>query len=297
MLPSIDNLRCFVAAAQFLNFRAAARTVALTPAAVGQRIRQLEDQVGVALFKRTTRSVSLTREGLALLPVAHRTLQTAEDCVRAARGQLGPGPTELVLGTRHELGLSWVVPQMAALGRAHDGVTFHLYFGSGDDLLLRIRLREIDCAVTSSRFVDPKLDALQLHREDYVFVGARSMLRRSPLTRDEHAQNHTLIDAGRDLVLFRYWRDAAGAGDRLRFARILRMGTISAIDHCVRSGEGVAVLPRYLVEGHLAKGTLIEVFPKVKPLPDFFRLVFRTDDPRRPLFESIARTMITRPLR
>jgi len=70
MLPSIESLRCFTAAAKLLNFRAAARSVALTPAAFGQRIKQLEEQLGTSLFHRTTRSVRLTESGLALLPAA-----------------------------------------------------------------------------------------------------------------------------------------------------------------------------------------------------------------------------------
>ena len=71
-LPSVDSLRCFCAAAKFLNFRAAARAVALTPAAFGQRIKQLEDQLGAQLFVRTTRSVRLSAAGLSLVPVAQR---------------------------------------------------------------------------------------------------------------------------------------------------------------------------------------------------------------------------------
>jgi DNA-binding transcriptional LysR family regulator len=297
MLPSTDNLRCFVAAARALNFRAAARTVALTPAAFGQRIQQLEDQLGVRVFHRTTRSVSLTSAGLALLPYAERALAAADECVRAARGDLGPIPTELVLGTRHELGLSWLVPQIDRLSEAHPAVTFHLYFGAGDDLLLRIRSREIDCAVTSTRFNDPKLDALPLHREEYVFVGARTLLARNPLTRPEHAAAHTLIDAGPEMPLFRYWREAPGTGtDALTFGTVLRMGTIAAIEHFVLAGRGVAVLPRYLVEPKLKKGVLKRVFPAVSPLSDFFRLIFRADDARRSLFQSMARALLEVPL-
>jgi DNA-binding transcriptional LysR family regulator len=211
VLPSIDNLRCFLAAAQSLNFRAAARAVALTPAALGQRIRQLEDQLGVPLFTRTTRSVELTAAGLALVPYARRALDAADECVRAARGDLGPVPVELVLGTRHELGLSWILPQLDAINRAHPALTLHLYFGAGDDLLLRLRTREVDCAVTSSRFNDPKLEAVVLHREEYVFVAARALLARTPLARPEHAARHTLIDSTAELPLFRYWREAPGA--------------------------------------------------------------------------------------
>lgn len=297
-LPAVDSLRCFVAAAQTLNFRAAARLVALTPAALGQRIRAMEDQLGAALFARTTRSVTLTRAGMDLLPRARAALSAVEDCVRAARGDLAAAPVELVLGTRHELGLSWIVPQLDELARAHPEVTLHLYFGGGgDDLSLRLRTHEIDCAVTSARLNDPRLASVQLHPEHYVFVGSRAMLAEAPLTRAEHASRHTLLDASADLPLFRYWRDAPGGGDRLRFARVRRVGTIAAIEAMVLAGAGVAVLPRYLVGRALRRRALREILPGVRPLSDHFRLVFRIGDPRQALFEAIAVTMRRTPLR
>lgn len=297
MLPSIESLRCFVAAARLLQFRAAARSVGLTPAALGQRIQKLEDDLGEPLFERTTRDVSLTAAGLALLPQAERTLAMAADCVRAARGDLGPAPTELTLGTRQELGMSWIVPQIDRLAKVLPSVGLHLYFGSGPDLLLRVRTMEIDCAVTSSRFTDPKLDALQLHREDYALVGAPKLLRAKPLTKSEHAAEHTLVDASADLPLFRYWRDAPGGGDRLRFARIVRMGSIEAIRARVLAGAGVAVLPIYLVQRDLARGALRRVLSKVEPRSDWFRLVFRADDARRSVYERLAAAMVEAPLR
>src|SRR5438552_6560345 len=104
MLPSVESLRCFAAAARLLNFRAAARSVGLTRPALGQRIRQLEEQLDAQLFQRTTRSVTLTTAGLSLLPHAEKTLALAAECVRAARGETGPPPAEITLGTRQELG-------------------------------------------------------------------------------------------------------------------------------------------------------------------------------------------------
>lgn len=297
MLPSIESLRCFVAAARLLNFRAAARSVALSPAALGQRIQQLEDELGAPLFRRTTRSVSLTEAGLALLPAAERCLDAARECGRAARGETGPPPMEITLGTRQELGLSWIVPQLDRLSAVLPSLDVHLYFGSGPDLLLRVRTMEIDCAVTSSRFTDPKLEALRLHREDYVFVGTPALLREKPLTREAHAAEHTLLDASADLPLFRYFRDAAGGGDKLSFQRIVRLGSIEAIRRRALDGAGVAVLPRYLVEPDLAARALKQIFPAVELLHDWFRLVFRADDPRRPVYEKLAERMVEEPLR
>ena len=103
VLPSLDSFRCFVEVATRLSFRAAARAVALTPAAVSTRIRQLEEQVGQPVFVRTTRSVELTDAGAALLPAAKEALAKAERALAVARGELGPPPLDVTIGTRHEL--------------------------------------------------------------------------------------------------------------------------------------------------------------------------------------------------
>ena len=60
------------------------------------------------------------------------------------------------------------------------------------------------------------------------------------------------------------------------------------IEHLVLRGDGVAVLPEYLVQKRVESGALRVVFPKVKPEFDHFRLVFRADDARRPDYEALA---------
>lgn len=298
MLPSIDSLRCFTAAAKLLNFRAAARSVALTPAAFGQRIKQLEEQLGSPLFHRTTRSVRLTDSGLALLPAAERCLLAAADCVRTgSAGSRSLAPMDVTIGTRHELGLSWILPQLDALTKAQPWLRLHLYFGSGADIVMRVRSMEIECAVTSSRFTDPKLDSLRLHREDYVFVGATALLDKKPLDKPKHAEEHTLLDTDAGLSLFRYFRDAPGGGDHLRFGAVVRLGTIEAIRARALAQAGIAVLPEYLVRKDIASKRLSKILPSVALLSDWFRLVFRIDDPRRSIYEQIAKQMSDVPLK
>ncbi len=296
MLPSVDSLRCFVEAARLLNFRAASRVVALTPAALGQRIRQLEDQVGQPLFRRNSRHCVLTEAGVALLPQAKATLDAAEACLRAAHGEVAPPPMELVLGTRYELGMSWVLPMLPRLREVHPHVTFHLYFGSGTDLLIRVRTLEVHCAIGSMRVHDPRIDSVRLHPEQYVLVGSPRLLAKRPLRREEDASGHTLVDIHAELPLFAYWREAAG-GRSLPFARVLHLGTTAAVLHLVLAGEGVAVLPRYLISRELRAKRLVPLLRQVKPQEDHFRLYFRTDDPRRSLYESLARVMREEPLR
>ncbi|MEZ0230614.1 MAG: LysR family transcriptional regulator [Planctomycetota bacterium] len=294
-LPDLDSLECFEAAARLLNFRAASQAVSLTPAALGKRIAQLESQLGRKLFHRTTRKVELTEAGLALVPRARELLAQGRECVRAVRGETGPPPMELTLGTRHELGLSWIVPMLGKLKETLPQVTLHLYFSSGPDLERRVRTTDIDCAVISRAAVAPLMGE-RLHREDYVFVGSPKLLARQPLVKDEQAVFHTLVDVHRELNLFNYWRDAQGGGERLQFGRVLVMGTIAAIRMLVLAGEGVAVLPLYLVQQDLEKKKLQTIFPDVTPRSDWFRLLHREDDPRRAIYQALARTMNEVPL-
>lgn len=294
-LLDLTSLRCFLEAARLLNFRAAARAVSLTPAALGQRIKRLEEDVGVPLFQRSTRKVVLTEAGMALVPAARDALAASRRCIAAARGEAGPLIAELTLGTRHELGESWLIPMLPNLREAFPGLTFHLYVGSGPDLDVQVRAGTADCAVSSRRLTDPALDGIPLHPERYVFAAAPSLLERVPFASPADSQHHTLIDTSADLALFGYWRDAGGL-DSLRFDRLLTMGTIGYIRALVVAGQGVAVLPRYFVQPDLDAGRLVPLFPEVEPDVDWFRLLFRRDDPRRSLFEAIAEYLRGTPL-
>jgi DNA-binding transcriptional LysR family regulator len=299
MSVSPEGLRCFLEAARLASFRAAARRVGLSPAALGQQIKRLEDELGARLFARSTRSVALTEAGQHLLPFAEKALASIEDCARAVQREAPALEAELVLGTRHELGMSWVVPLVERLQAAFPKLVIHLYFGSGPDLLLRVRTGEIDCAVTSTRLTDPKLDSFRLHEERYVFVGAPALLKRNPLQHAAQASAHTLFDTTAELPLFGYVNDTPGASrlDSMNFGQVVRLGTIAAIRRFVLAGRGVAVLPEYFVATDLRRKRLVLIHPRVHPRSDWFRLVFRASDPKRKLLESIAERMLAFPLR
>lgn len=67
-LPPLNGARAFEAAARYLSFTRAAEEMSLTPAAVGQRVKTLEEYFGVKLFERLTRSLRLTEAGRLILP-------------------------------------------------------------------------------------------------------------------------------------------------------------------------------------------------------------------------------------
>lgn len=288
----LDSLRCFVAVAERLHFRAAAEQLARSPAAVSDRIKRLEETLGTPLFDRTTRRVTLTDAGIRLLPHARHLLADADLCGAVAQGDGTPVPFSLTIGTRYELGLSWLVPALRPLADARPARTLHLYMGDTVDLLDRLDRGRLDACVLSSGPRRPEVRQARLHEEQYVFV-----------TRDEGPRNaaearaHTLVDNTPDLPLFRYFADQRSDATDWRFGRHLYVGGIGAIRAAVLDGWGVAVLPLYFVANDLACGQLRVLAPPDDLGRDHFRLLWRADHPRDGELALLADALRTFPLR
>lgn len=297
-LPDLESLRCFLAAARHLNFRDAARSVALSPAAFSDRIQRLESTLGAALFERTTRRVALSVAGQRLVPEAQRCLEQARRCAEVVRGEdLAPMPYELTIGTRFELGLSWLVPALDRLEKARPERRLHLSFGDTPDLVRQVQRDIIDAFVSSARLSDAGFSYARLHEERYVFVGHRRLLDQRPLVCRDDCKRHTLLDAHRDLALFRYFLDTRPGGEDWAFRRVDILGTIGAVRARVLSGAGVAVLPHYFVERDLQCGKLSLILPQIELPGDWFRLVWREGHPREAALRTLAEDLVTRPLK
>lgn len=293
-LPDTESLRCFVAAAHHKSFRLAAREVALSPAAFSDRLKRLEELLAERLFVRTTRSCRLSKAGERALPHAKEALLAARRCF-VAEGE--EAPFELTIGTRFELGMSFIVPALERLERAKPGRRIHLYFGDSDALLAALKGAHVDAIVTSARLSHPGIETASLHEERYALVAAPALLEKKPLKTFRDAARHVLLDVHADLPLFRYFLDARPAEEVWRFGAIERLGTIAAIAHRARSEKGVAVLPRYFVERDLKKRTLVEPLPKARLLVDFFRLIWRSGHPRSDDLSALASELVGIPLR
>ncbi len=277
-LPDVESLKCFEAACRLPTFRAAAAEVSLSPAAFSERIRRLEEDLGQPLLERHARKVSMTRAGRALLPHAQACLTAA----RACREAVAPGrqtALTLTLGTRHELGMSWLMPSIEVLQEDRPERRFHLAFGSGSGLLDELRSGHVDAVISSARLVAQDLETFTLHPEDYAFVAAPLLLAEQPLRSAEDAMDHRLVDSNAALPLFRYFLGSWPGSEPWSFGEHEYLGTIEAIRRRVRTGVGVAVLPRYYVAQDLKTGSLTEVLPQVTPLSDAFRLVWLRGHP------------------
>ncbi len=291
-LPPVDSLRCFVAAAEQLSFRRAAAEVALTPAAFSQRIKQLEELVDCKLFDRSPRQVSLTLEGQALLGKAREALDQLRQC-RDIAAQ-GERVVRLKLGTRFELGVSWLVPYVSGLRKRRPNWTVDLVFGSGPEILERLDAGRVDAVVTSAPTAKAEWAAEVLHPEAYAFVAARSLVDERPLQQPADAAAHVLLDVDGDLPLARYLLAVCPG---LQFADVWRAGTGAAVLALALDGHGVAVLPRYMIADELAGGRLVLLLPEFEPLSDTFRLLYRAGSPLAEALVELADDLRASPLR
>ncbi len=293
ILPELELLRTFVVAATTLNFRLASERVHCSPAALSARVQALEEQLGASLFERSTRHVALTPAGRRLLPVALQCLETARACRAAVRER--EEEIALRLGTRFELGLSWLAPSLGRLRATRPERTLHLVFGDSPDLLERLRRDELEAVVTSYRLPGGELVGVPLHSEGYVFVGAPDALPKGGIHGPLDVVGMTLLDASPELPLFRYLLDARGE-PLWPFRRVEHLGAIAAIRLRALEGAGVAVLPRYFVEPDLVAGRLCELLPEAPMVSDQFRLVWRAGHPLASHLLALARELAEIPL-
>ena len=121
-LPSLDLLKGFEAAARNLSFTKAAAELFVTQSAVSRQIQTLEEQLGVALFRRSHRELRLTEEGQTLYKTSAEVLRLLRDVT----GRLGARPGMLTVTTTVSLAALWLVPRLNDFRRLHPGIDMRL---------------------------------------------------------------------------------------------------------------------------------------------------------------------------
>ncbi|OCC22770.1 LysR family transcriptional regulator [Croceicoccus estronivorus] len=141
----LNALRVFDAAARHLSFTRAADELAVTPAAVGQQIRALEDVLGVVLFRRTSKGLELTDEAMAGLDALREGFLHFEESVRAM--QAGQASHHYTIAVPRDFFGAWLGERLAAFRADNPDVHYALVDGETSDfteanLDLAVRLAE-----------------------------------------------------------------------------------------------------------------------------------------------------------
>ncbi|MBV2143855.1 LysR family transcriptional regulator [Falsochrobactrum sp. TDYN1] len=183
-LPMLDIevLRTFAAISDTGSFSAAANVVFRTPSAVSMQIKRLEEQLGVAVFARDARSVTLTVDGEVLLGYARRLLALNREAVSKF---IAPSVTGVVrLGSPDDIGQCVLPLVLKRFSETHPGVTVDVVIDQSVNLRKRLDERRLDVALVNiSHTVPGKGDTEILLDEDLVWAGAKcgAAYRRDPL--------------------------------------------------------------------------------------------------------------------
>jgi len=144
---NLKLLHMFVAVAENRSFRMASEQLNRSQSAVSMQIRQLEDQVGVALFHRTTRRVELTSEGEQLLAHARRAIDEWEDGLRNIRDVVDIQRGTLSIGCVPTIAATVLPKALFVFQKSYPGINVNLRELAAHDLLDSIRRREVDFGI------------------------------------------------------------------------------------------------------------------------------------------------------
>lgn len=253
-LPPLNALRAFEAAARHASFSRAADEIHVTHGAVSRAVRQLEDDLGQPLFRRTTRSVTLTTTGEVYAQEVRAILGRLARATLRARAQGGEGAINL--STLDSFASKWLLPRLRNFRALHPDIDVRL---TTADHLVDFVNDDIDIALRYGPGQYPGLECDFLMAEDLFPVCSPDLLSGPhPLERPEDLVHHALIHDVFHLD-WKMWLAAAGVEhvDATRGASYESsdLGVMAAVQ-----GDGVALGRSKLVEDDIAAGRLVRPF-------------------------------------
>lgn len=261
-LPSLNALRAFEAAARHLSFKEAGRELHVTPGAISQQIKALEDELGVPLFRRLTRAIVLTPQGQALRPKVVQAFQLLAAAVAGVRPESRPGV--LTVSTFPSFAAKWLVPRLGRFAGRHPDLDVRISSTPG---LVDFRHEAVDLAIRQGHGDWPGLDSTLLFNAELFPVCSPGLLQGPHALREPADLRHTTLLHSMRETEWRLWLEAHGVQgvDPTRGPRFSddALALEAAID-----GQGVAISRDILVAGDLAAGRLVRPFPQA--LPDLF---------------------------
>jgi LysR family hydrogen peroxide-inducible transcriptional activator len=289
---NLRDLKYFIALADTRHFgRAAARTFVSQPTLSGQ-IRKLEQELGVALFERTTKSVALTPLGEALLPHARRAVEEADALAQHAKAHRDPLAGPLRVGAIPTLAPYLVPLILAPLKSRYPGLRFVLSEEITAQLLERLRRHDLDAILIATPVEDAELRVRALFEEPFWLALPRKdpLVQKDPITRRDVetldmlllADGHCLAQQTMEICRMADRKGSGGQAD-------LRAASLETLLQLVGAGMGATLVPALALRG--AWMTDAGVVARPIKLADACRrisLVWRKSFPRLPAVDALA---------
>jgi DNA-binding transcriptional LysR family regulator len=261
-MPSVKELEAFMAVLEAGSFEGAARRLNATPPAVSKRISELESELGVRLFERTTRSCHLTLRGRALVPFAQRVLADIGEIQRTV-GERSSLTGHIRLGLPETIAYT-LLPEIlrsvsADLPQLTMGIEIGLSIGYGPE----VRTRELDIACVVGPVLDPDLISEPFCDVPLALIAAGPTWTQEPLTIDELAKRTILLPArGRHIPVIEGWFKSRG----VRVKQTINCNSLATAVKLTRIGVGLSFVPIECARQELDAG-VVTLVPVQFPLP------------------------------
>jgi DNA-binding transcriptional LysR family regulator len=263
-----DNLKFLLALAETGSLSRAAEKLSVDHSTVARRIELLEQELGVRLVERLSRSYRLTAEGQRVRDRAKEIETGIADIARFAHNADGSPHRTVRVNGPPTLITRFLAPRLLPLQREHPGLRIELV---GEARLISLSRGEADLALRMERPPETGVVARRLAVVAYGLYGSRDYLAKH----DTDTQNLLGYDDSLDHLPQQRWLRML-AGDR---ALALRANDLSTLLTAVRAGLGVAVLPCIMAS---SQPDLVRVPTQLPPLTRELWLVFHRDVGRSP---------------
>lgn len=282
-LPSLNGLRAFEAAARLGSFAAAGAELSVTQAAVSRMVRLLESRLGYALFERQANRLTLTPQGMALLPG----LTAAFDGIAALAAQvasLTSGPV-LTVGVGPSFAMRWLIPRLGDFQAKHPDIEVRIATGGSINPIRD----DWTCGILLGDGRWPGYETESLFSADLFPVCAPRLA--GKLRAPADLRHQALLLVAHALDEWPLWLRAAGLKWRPE-KRSPRFDTYALALQAAVDGLGVALALRPYVVDDLAAGRLVAPFRRTVPAGKAWYLLWgptRRDDPALAAFRAWLR--------
>lgn len=277
-LPPLTALKTFECAGRLLSFTMAAQELGVTPGAVSRQIKVLEDFVGIQLFVRSGRDVSLTRQGAEYLAE----LTDVFVRLRKATEQLVglPDDAPLRVSTSATFTMRWLMPRLMSFYASHPDRNLQLTMSLAP---VDFQRDELDATLKLGYEDTPHSVVRQLFRPALLPVCSPVLIEQGTLREPADLDQHTLLHSSARPQNWALWLDAIGRPE-IKGARQLRFESSSLAYQAALEGVGIAMAQLPLVLDDLESGRLVLPFPMWTQDSEFYNLISPDRSPRNPTF-------------
>ena len=288
-MDRLGTYEMFIAVAEQGSFAGAARRLGISPPALSRGIAELEARLGVSLFHRSTRAVSLTDQGTALLPRAQRLLAELTDAERAAAGNKAEPRGQLHLTAPVAFGRLHVLPVVTDLLDRHPALEVRMML---IDRNVRTIEEGIDVAVRIGALGDSALKSVQIGSVRQVIAASPAYLARHgmPQNPDQLARHQLIASTGPRAATEWRFAERKEAPGKPR----LHINTVEAALAATEAGAGIASFLSYQVAEAISSGRLIEVLRPAAPQEMPVSLLFEASRANLPAARAFIETMKAR---